>query len=233
MITRDFAPIRLQSWWDQTGDALNDLGIQPAPLDPSLAQATSGGRIRLCAERWLLGDTQPIAECRRVYIRGTSSEIINTLVFPRNPGMVPMFVADAMVIGGELRLAFVDLPTPGMEPYGARGIAERTFQIAARFPDRLERSQVPDWAVEFSGGGYLFLKNSPREQWEQLHAAWRDFLSLWVELARSPERDPGAADTTLLPFKQGHLARWPGREYLSKLFGSDWTDRFLTAFLYQ
>ncbi|MBL8799599.1 MAG: hypothetical protein JNM56_37295 [Planctomycetia bacterium] len=231
---RSTAP-SLLPWLTATRARLAPLGLQPLPLDPDLAAALGGGRLRLRAARWQVGEPG-LAECRTVHIVGASSEIANTLIFPERPERLPMFVADALITGGQARMVFVDLPAPGLDDDLHGPLARDTRDLAERW-GRPIVDAPPDWAIEFSLGGSLFVRGCNGDEFAALTALHSDYLCRWREAARRAHAAPSAATARgadcLQRFKQGHLAHWPGTTYLERLFGHEWTHHFLHDFLYR
>lgn len=230
-------PVRqLDGLKEATYTALLPLGLREEPLPKEFASASAkDGRLILRAWRWRLGSGSPGDECRLVCIRGESSTIVNTLIFPHRPEEVPVFVAELMVFGGRPRLAFVDLQTPGLTGDRRVQIAERCRELAAAYAHLPAEEAVPAWAAEHSTGGYVFTRPRGGSGGEAWGAVYRDYLDLWVACADVTAG--GAADTRaaaeLAAYKSQHLAHWPGTDYLARLFGAEWTGRFLNSFLYR
>ena len=224
----------LGAWQPQTSRSLQALGAQEAALPPDLVQATGGGgRIQLRAERWQLG-RPACGECRLVRIEGATSEIVNVLVFPSNPRTTPTFVAEGLVFGGRLRLAFVDVQTPGMDAAPAALVGRRTAALAGRLDgQRPGAPELPAWAVDHSPGHYFAARDDDGASAAVLETAYREYLDLWVELAGAAAAPDDADAAALTAFKRSHLAHWPGTDYLAKLFGADWSRRFIHEFLYR
>jgi phycoerythrobilin:ferredoxin oxidoreductase len=212
-------------------------GLRCDSLPPHLASAT-GGHLRLSAQRWLLGrPAGSLAECRVAAVEGAASEILTVLIFPLRPD-TPTFVAELMVAGGRPRLAFLDVQTPGIRPEVARRLGERGRAIARRTAEAVGgAASAPDWATEFSAGGYFFAR-PVRPDVAALRGGFLDYLALWIEAASQlPPRPGEASGQEALPevarFKEANLAHSPGTAYLQKLFGPAWTNEFLHDFLYR
>jgi len=225
----------LLPWLTATRARLATLGLRPLPLDADLAAALGGGRLRLRAERWQVGEPA-LAECRTVHIAGASSEIASTPIFPECPERLPMYVADALITGGQVRMAFIDLPAPGLDDDLRGSLARDTRELAERWA-RPIMDVPPAWAIEFSLGGCLFVRGGNADEFGVLTALQADYLRRWLETARHARATPPAVSRRgadcLQRFKQGHLAHWPGTTYLERLFGHEWTRRFLHDFLYR
>jgi hypothetical protein len=212
--------------------ALAPLGLAALELPPDLVSAVgSGGRPQLQANAWAVGGR---AECRLVLIRGQSTAILNTMIFPARPESLPVFVAEVLVTGGALRVAFVDLQTPGLAPGRRQPVADSLGRLAGRFSRLRCAEPPPAWATEFSTGAYGWVKSPGRECTAEVYAMYCDYLSYWSQLAAEPSSgdDAGPAGE-LAEFKKHHVEQAPVAGFLGKVFGAAWAGRFLHEFLYR
>lgn len=231
-------PRLLDGLRDETLVQLKPLGVIMRPVPNDLAHAEGAAHNRLVAESHIVGAaSDPLGECRIVRISGRNSEIVNTMLFPRRPARLPVFAAELLVFGGVPRLAFIDLQTPGLSPERRAAVAELTRRPAAWFAGLPRDEAPPDWAVKDSAGGYVFTRPGHVRHAEALVEAYRAYLGLWTKLAQSdavlsPPPPDAAADEALARYKRNHVEHSPGTTYLERIFGGDWTRRFLNRFLY-
>lgn len=219
--------------WDLTRRRLSPLGLTESPPDPEFAGR--GGRMQLVAARWRIGPAAgSVAECRIVRILGAAAEIVNTMIFPADPARLPVFAAELLAFGGRPRLTFLDLQGPGLSAAVRGAVAARTRAVSARFAAVPRDENPPGWAVAYSPGGYLFTRTDDPGHAGTLAGAYAEYLDVWADLAAAvglDGLDPAAA-AELATYKREHVAHSPGRAFLGKVFGGEWTDRFLTEFLY-
>lgn len=207
---------------------LRTRGVFPLAVPAEFARRAGGqGRFQLRAFAWNVG--VPVgAECRCVYIRGQNSEVFNALVFPTDPTAAPVFVADFLLVGGQLRLAFLDLQGPGLAAGQRTAVALATCALAAELPSDVS---APAWAVAHSLGGFCHARGAGIDL-TRLLTAYDDYLRLWLRFSGGRGAvDPD--DDTLTLFKEEHRREAPAAPYLGRLFGTDWTERFLRDFLYR
>jgi hypothetical protein len=218
--------------WALTRARLAPLGLTDGPLDPEFAARS--GRMRLTAARWMVGPTdRPTAECRIVRILGAAAEIVNAMIFPAIPARLPVFAAELLAFGGRPRLTFLDLQAPGLEPGVRADVAAATRAASADFAGMPRDPKPPGWAVAHSPGGYLFTRTDDPAHAPALGAAYRTYLDVWIDLAGRVADAGGAGGAdALAAYKREHVAHSPGKAFLGKVFGDDWTDRFLNQFLY-
>jgi hypothetical protein len=223
--------------WNLGPELLAPLGLRELDVPGEFAHAEgSGGRMRLRAAAWEVGPTAaPIAECRSVLIQGEATDIVNTWIYPHRPDELPTFAAELLAFGHRPRLAFVDLQVPGLSPAGRSRTAAVTHPLAARFAGWRCPEEPPGWAVESSSGGHLFARPGDPAAFADLTRAFEEYLVAWSDLATTA-RAAGIGDElsreALARFKRHHATASPGRPFLAKLFGQEWTDRFLDEFLY-
>jgi hypothetical protein len=201
---------------------LRDLRFQQVGLEAEFARMESP-RMTLEASQW----EGSLAEARLVRIRGKSASIFNCLLFPRCAKLAPVFVAELLATGGQLRLAFVDVQTPGL--LEVQPLRAKTTELARRFGALNHPDPAPRWAMEYSSGSPAYLRpTTPMEI--PMTELYSDYLRVWSELTQpsapccSPEVEA---------FKEHHRTESPVSEYLSRVFGESWTCRFLNGFLYR
>jgi hypothetical protein len=252
----------LEPLWDDTRRRLSapPLRLSDRPLPPDIAEFSGpGGKTRIRAASWLVhsvadaGEAE-VADCRIVVITGTNAEIVNTMIFPARPEAMPVFAAELLVFGGVPRLAFVDLQVPGLAAGSRAALGGRLKAVASGYAHLPCDQTAPDWAVEYSTGGYVFTRPNDTAFRDDLLRLYREYLDIWAGLAgpassaapagpashggrdeRNLGNDarPGAeAAAELERYKRQHVAHSPGKVFLEKMFGAGWTDRFLNGFLY-
>jgi hypothetical protein len=250
-------PTLLDPLWEDTRRRLAPLGVADRPIASDLAESSGlTGKLSLRAACWGIGNGEfhngecrsgefhngerRIGECRIVRIEGPNAEIVNTMIFPDRPESLPVFAAELLVFGGVPRLAFVDLQVPGMAGGRRDEVAARTRGQAVGFAHLPCDQTAPDWAVHWSTGGYVFTRPNDTAFAGDLLLLYGRYLDLWVDLAADAcgrsggdgRPDPAAA-AELEHYKRSHVRHSPGTAFLTKLFGAEWTGRFLNGFLYR
>jgi hypothetical protein len=215
MIALDACQHYMEAW-------LRDFSFQPQTLPAELAQAQAA-HLSLQAFCW----QNALAEVRLVRIRGKAASILNCLIFPHCPQRSPVFVAELLATGGQLRLAFVDVQTPGM--LDTRPILQQTARLAQRHAAMNHPEPAPRWAMTYSSGSPLYLRPTTQRELPMTDL-YSDYLRVWSEFAQP---QPPCSSPELQAFKDHHLNESPVSEYLSRVFGSSWASRFLIEFLYR
>lgn len=210
----------LDDCWHLTAKLLTDRGMTRDDLDPATG---SGGQL-LTATRWTGAD----AEARVVTIRGTAAGVFHSLLVPHDPGRAPVLVAEVLFTGGKLRLAFLDVQTPGMSD--TRPVRDAAKMTAARYTAHFHPEPAPEWATEYASGHQAYVRPAGQEVLPMTEM-YSDYLALWHGL--TPTALTPAASPELTAFKQRHRTDAPVAGYLSRVFGDAWTTLFLDSFLYR
>jgi len=173
-----------------------------------------------------------------VFISGSKNNIINTWIFPYSPTQNPVFAAELIAMGGQPRLTFMDVQVPGMPADAHQEIAAATAQVRSRYGDLRIAEHPPEWAVEATAGQYLFGRQMPRGQFSRICHAYLDLLECYLDLIRptssrrSEVGNPQEPLAALRHYQLHHMHSSPGKVFLGKVFGDDWTESFLNEFLF-
>lgn len=220
------------------GDQLR--AVRPSESTPAHHTQSINSRFTLWAHQWQIAIAgEHRATCRMVLIQGQQSEIINTWVFPVAPTRTPVMAAELIALSGAPRLTFIDIQTPGMVS-GLDRVAMQTHRLRADFAAILSDEAPPAWAVSDSEGGYVFSRNLTAESFPIIQSCYRAYLDHYLShCLQAPvrtdhvglERERQSLEQ-LDAYQQHHLDSSPGAVFLAKLFGDEWTDRFLHQFLF-
>ncbi len=226
---------------DQTLSRLAVAQATPTQIDASYARRMSlNGKIELTAQQWDIGASeQKIAQLRMVHIRGAKNEIINTWIFPLRPQLTPVFAAELIAVSGVVRVAFVDIQTPLACAATADEVRLLTALVATRFSTLPCDEPAPDWAIHASTGHYTYARNVPAELMPAVHKCYLSYFDTYLKAfgtADSPSPPISLPDQAALrglhEYQLHHMEHSPGGNYLSKLFGTDWTASFMHSFLF-
>ena len=216
---------------------------EEAAIPPEFIKRESlHGKIELSASQWAIQvSSKTIASLRMVYIQGPKNQIINTWIFPNRPKQMPVFAAELIAVGDEVRVAFVDLQVPVI---GSSAVLEdtslMTSGIAARFSGLPCNEAPPVWAIESSQGNYTYARNVPISSFSKVEECYRAYLDTYLGafvnkkvgvVLSDLNRDEHAIDE-LHHYQHHHMQSSPGNKFLSKLFGPDWTESFMREFLF-
>jgi phycoerythrobilin:ferredoxin oxidoreductase len=199
------------------------------------------GKMLLEAKEWSLQiQGRPIASVRMVYIHGGKNEIINTWIFPNRPKRMPVYAAELIAVGDATRVAFVDIQVPVLDGSVVEDTSMMTGLLAPQFASLPCNEAPPFWAIQESQGNFTYARNVPAVELPTIEACYLAYMDAYLnhfacddvgesilELARDEE-----ALNALHAYQHHHMEHSPGNKFLSKLFGSDWTEAFMHEFLF-
>ena len=199
------------------------------------------GKMALRAQEWTLQVSgRPIGNLRMVHIQGAKNEIINTWIFPNRPRQMPVFAAELIAVGNSTKVAFVDIQVPVVSDAVADDAASITSSLEPRFSCLPCDEAAPEWATHDSQGHFTYARDVPDTKSHVIEACYLSYLDGYLDAFTSDDvaesiaysdRDESAV-TALHEYQLHHMKHSPGNKFLSKLFGSDWTEAFMTDFLF-
>ena len=246
-----FTPIAdrfpFQTLKQQTLNRLEQIRANRKPMANSISEKESkNGKFTLTAEAWSIeskdsnGQPRSIASLRMVYIRGQKNEIINTWIFPNRPDVLPVFAAELISVGGVTRVAFVDIQTPVMTGDTIDEVTHLTAPLATRFACLPCNEKAPEWATIASPGNFTYSRQANTDWTSTIQECYLSYLDAYLKAyatgttaknsARLPE-DRRVTDE-LQAYQKHHMESSPGKKFLGNLFGVEWTNSFLTDFLF-
>lgn len=200
------------------------------------------GKIELHASQWSLqAGRKSIGSVRMVYIHGAKNQIINTWIFPNRPDHMPVFAAELIAVGAEVRVVFVDIQVPVVRTRSILDdVSLLTNGIAARYLDLACNEAPPMWATESSQGHFTYARNVPVSQLCRVEECYQAYLDAYLNAFTNRITGTGLSDRKrdesvldeLHKYQHHHMESSPGNKFLSKLFGADWTDSFMREFLF-
>jgi len=236
-----------QTLKQQTQNRLGQIHAEREPLANTITEKEStNGKFTLTAESWSIvsknANCQPcsIASLRMVYIRGQKNEIINTWIFPKRPDVQPVFAAELISVGGVTRVAFVDIQTPVMTGDTIDEVTLLTAPLATRFACLPCNEKAPEWATTASPGNFTYSRQADANWTSTIQECYLSYLDAYLKAyatgttANNSARLPEDHSVThaLQAYQKHHMESSPGKKFLGNLFGVEWTNSFLTDFLF-
>jgi len=226
---------------ERLGGRRAPLALEALPLDPEFQErrGAAGTSILHAARYSVLRADGRIGELRLVAIDGPGEEIVSLRVFPARPDRLPILAAELLALGGEPRLAFIDMQSAGLGTAQGAQASAQGASIARRRRSMRAGLPCPDWALGHSTGGWFYARpdGGGAEVADAIIETLSEYAEAFAEIAsQEPEAaEPGAApasDAALRAYKASHIASGPGTQFLSRVFGAGWTRAFLVGFLY-
>lgn len=225
-----------------TSESMSSIQANRIDLDQSFSEKLSvNGRFLLTSQEWeLTARRRSFATLRMVYIKGQKTEIINTWIFPKRSDLMPVYAAELISIGGVHRIAFVDIQVPGLQTVEADEVEFLTAPLATRFSVLPYDEPPPSWATDASQGNYAFARQADASWTTTIQDCYCKYLETYINVyatgaaARSLASYPPTEEATLTlsAYQHHHMEHSPGNKFLSNLFGHEWTQSFLTNFVF-
>ncbi len=227
---------------EETMHILDKLSARPCEIQAEYAnRLSSNGRFQLKAKEWLLHNAgRAIATARLVHIKGSKNEIVNVWIFPTFPEIIPVFAAEIIGTNDSVKVAFIDLQIPA----AGRELGEKCLEQLQSILDSIDSLQSPElppnWAIDASPGTYLYGRDLASTKLSELRAAYTQYLRTYATMWFSKKHLQTLVNAVisdqaiqiLQDYQRHHRDHSPGKKYLSTLFGSDWTQRFMDEFLF-
>ncbi|XZE19250.1 hypothetical protein SH449x_004567 [Pirellulaceae bacterium SH449] len=239
----ELVPVSFSKLVGETKERMRYHDEQTTTIPADLARRESlHGKIDLEAYQWgILVGGKELASLRMVYIHGPKNQIINTWIFPNRPNRMPVYAAELIAVGTEVRVAFVDVQVPVISDASLLEDTQfLTGTIAPRFADLPCNELPPDWAVDASQGNYTYARNIPSTSLPHVEDCYLAYMDAYLygyaagnvaSEILGHKRDEASIDT-LHQYQYHHMEHSPGNKFLSKLFGADWTEKFMRDFLF-
>jgi len=239
MIATSTGSVTYAELWDRARELLAPLGMTESEVPPTFApklEFEAGYRIRCAA--WDVGPCESrLADCRAVTLSGPAADVFVAVIFPHFPKRLPVFVAELYALSQRPALAYLDLPSPGLNHQIRNEVADQTTVLSIRHAPFLPRNETPPpWVVDDSPGGYLFTQTTDEDAVVRLSQAFDDYLKVWIDFAyKFAERtDFGqAGDFPLARFKRRCIHQTFSQTMLARQFGTELANRVVAEFLYR
>ncbi len=209
-------------------------GLVAASIKPEFRERINDTKrqpVVLQFHEYLLPDMGTV---RLTTIEGPGTDIVALMIFPERSGCVPVFGAEIVTFGKIVRAGVIDL-----QPVGTKSeITEQANVLQdarlADFTDLRAAGPLPGWCEDYFTPEAVFVMGREMEILPRVLEALGVYLEVWKSAAvchggvGSPE---GSEEMSL--YKRHHVVHTPGRPYLVRMFGEDWTERFLAEAMYR
>jgi hypothetical protein len=167
-------------------------------------------------------------------ITGPSTEIFALMGYPAASVRIPILAAEFVRFGGQLRAVVADLQCPDPS-FLTRDAQVAMLELGARWGHLRDEQELPEWCRSYFSPSCIFSLRRQADELPTLEAALRDYTEAWIDIGRSalalsgvPSENPAVRE-----YKAHHALHTPGRPYLRRVFGEDWTEDFLTNAMYR
>lgn len=225
--------MELSRWLEVVDQLLKQTGWSEAPIPPEFQEREGKAELQLRSSAWV---SPAGSEAKCAYLYGPRAEILNLMIYPRNCLEVPVFAVELILFGQQPRVAVVDLqPVQGL----AHNPGLRTRLQAEMAPLHAHFSQglgaggdLPAWAEEHFTPWAIYSRPQSMAELPQIVQACESYLDLWLSRFYPCEKATPSDESALRRYQQHHVENTPGRRFLVTSFGADWTEDYLSRFMY-
>jgi len=198
-------------------------------LSPILSLNGRGGNVLDFYEQ----DIPGVGTFRCTEIRGPRVEVFNTMIFPANADALPVFASEIVIFSNELRVGVIDLQPLHNSIRERHLVRELMEPLRARYTEVPRVEKMPDWCDSHFTDMAIFARGDGLSMIQALCNAYEDYLDLFATMGEaSVAKSPRKTSRFLREYKDHHIKHSPGKNFLSKVFGTEWTLDFLMNRMY-
>lgn len=169
-------------------------------------------------------------EVRVVHLVSDRAEILNAFAYPDPDRAAPTLALEFVRFGGRIVVAVIDLPwlAPGGPP---PDWVSSWRDLWAQFADLPPADDPPEWFLDCRSGAELFSRPKSPGALASLHLAtglsWECWTAATFAAARMEPAHAAAHAASQQHYRDHHREHSPGRPFLVRTFGEEWTEGFL------
>jgi len=205
-------------------------GFELQPIQPDFEEQHGNQDVHLksyCAWHHL----GAVARC--ALIKGPKAEIINLMIFPNNTELCPIFASEIILFGNKIYVAVIDHQWPDTNIQSPDKSLQLLQNLHKYYSQKLSPGgKLPEWALEHFTPWCIYSRPKSNDETEILVLSFRDYLTLWLRQCLPELTSTKGDPMPLLTYLQHHVDHTPGRVFLTKCFGSAWTENYLRKFMY-
>ncbi len=218
---------------ETTRKQLEEAAFLPCPIASQHAQRDGKADLQLTSYSWV-GPLGTRAKC--AYLVGPRAEIINLMIYPNNTIQVPVFAVELILFGKVPRVAVIDLqPCAGLRRSPKlTALVEVALQGQHRYFQSLlsPGGDLPDWALDYFTPWAIYSRPQELAELPHLISGFESYLQIWMEHFLPQETPELHQPDDLREYQHHHVENTPGRKFLTTSFGSEWTEAYLSEFMY-
>ncbi len=219
--------------WETTLDTLHDFETRQIDSPEVYASRTckSGKTALSFHDIYVTG----VGTLRSTLISGTNASIFNVMIFPDPENEQLIFASEIVCMGPHIHVAVVDIQPaePGSTlPAELKGALEDKH---SQVEDLQFKEEWPEWCKDYFTDRCFFGKRLSLDNLSDIESLYENYLSVY--LSHMKVGDDAQGYTTqgsdhVRKYKDHHIENSPGLMYLGRLFGEEWTSKFLREGMY-
>ena len=247
------SPLNLKDWlWQPIfNDMLELLSIfklqnYPIPVEFLYKRVVTGNSkkpIEITTSTWASKFTK-VKQIRAACIQGSGSlSVLNLVIIPSVDYNLPFFGADFVTLPNGHLLALDLQPVLKNDRFHTDDVWKKLLPIHNRWQSLLpDGGDIPTEAKQYFSPGFLWTrlpleKNSNLTIQEVIRPAFREYLSLYLELVSNAERVSKDFSLKLQAGQKSYLNyrsfKDPARGMLTRFYGKEWTEDYIHKVLFK
>jgi phycoerythrobilin:ferredoxin oxidoreductase len=221
----------LQRCRDEALEALKEAGFESKTLPEAFRERSGNVGVEL-RSFWLAHPLGTQMKC--AHLHGPRSEILNLMIYPNQAETVPIFAVEYIVFVTKPFVAVVDLqPAAGVDSPLTSAVVSALKTPWTELSAKLSSGgDLPDWAHSHFTPTAIYTRPQAAEEMITLEEAFSTYLGIWLRDFFPNEQATPVGQNDVAAYQHHHVENTPGRTYLSKTFGAEWTENYLRNFMY-
>jgi len=213
-------------------EILRPLDLRPETRPDDFARKTleiRGNQHQMQSLGWT--DGRGMLNGKYCRLQSKKVDIAILMIYPTSrPDLIPVFVAEWVVVGGQCRIAVLDVHPAGNDPVLERELAGVFGTIGERWQRQLPTApDSPEWFRKIAKPWAIF-SDCTIDRVGVLREAYREYLHTVVNLFYRPRQslcEGGAEAESVVRYKRHGFEHTPGRAILRTTFGVEYAEGLL------
>ena len=250
--TSSLDPVQINGWrWqpflDTAVEALASMQPKPYPMPEQFLQKTgeTGSKAKptpVTTATWACS-TEKLRQVRSARVEaGAAASVLNFVINPSCQFDLPFFGADLVTLPNGHLLALDLQPVDKADAQHTQPVWDRLMPIFEQWRGELPGGgPIPEEAEPYFSPAFLWTRLPLGKEGDELidrvvNQAFKDYLSLYLELVEEAEPVEQARSTQLLAGQKRYTSyraeKDPARGMLTRFYGSEWTEAYIHDVLF-
>ncbi len=181
-------------------------------------------------------DIGDYGQFRSVIISSPKINIITVFFFPLPCRQLPVFAMEFVVLGKQPIVGVVDAKCLLNTMECRFSISKTLEQIHLQFSHLVQANDPPEWYQDCRSGNDFFIRPKDEIELDALSIVhslvWRSTINLFMQSHTYNNSEASLHDTCIQVYKDHHRVNSPGYRLMNRSFGHDWTQEYLSNYLF-
>ena len=221
---------------NETIHTLEGFSYEPTKLPDEFAHQQRKEKQGLLTLANHFGEVTNLGDFRGVLIQSSKINIVTMFFFPSACIELPVFAMEFVVLSQRPIIAVIDAKCLLDDMHNRATVKEILSQIHRSHPLIKQAQDMPNWYIECRSGDDFFIRPTLEElpQLSNIHlSVWQKIVDLFHKPRRLSAQQTQQHEIALKQYKEHHRINSPGLPLLKRSFGEQWTNSYLTQYLFQ